>query len=178
MKKIFSLFLSGILIVSCIQSTSNTGDNTQVKPGKTVALSDLFTLTDAEKILGEPAHLKDSSTSYKNRLIIFQTSFEANEKKADEVKTGVIYILAEEYDNVSSAHNKYISIKKANEGHEGIKTLENHGDEAYFHSDYENFYFVMIRKDARVFTMKVNKITTATSLDEFNAIAKKIADTL
>lgn len=49
------------------------------------------------------------------------------------------------------------------------------GDEAYFQGS-ENFHFIMVRKGDRIFVMKVNKITSKTSLDEFMLTAKNIAN--
>ncbi|MGV8093724.1 MAG: hypothetical protein AB2L24_17840, partial [Mangrovibacterium sp.] len=72
----------------------------------------------------------------------------------------------------------YASIKTANEGHEGIKILDDIGDEAYFHSDGENFYFILVRKGEKVLRMKVSKITGKTSLNQFNLIARNITASL
>ena len=52
------------------------------------------------------------------------------------------------------------------------------GDEAYFHSDGQNFYFIIVRKGEKMFRIKVNKITSTTSLKEFNMIAKNITASL
>ena len=56
----------------------------------------------------------------------------------------------------------------------GIKTLKNMGDEAYFHTDNQNFYFIMARKGNRMIRMKVNKVTSKTSLEQFYAAAQKM----
>lgn len=93
-------------------------------------------------------------------------------------KTGAVYYLFEQYEDVSSAHEQYSFIKTANEDHEGVKVLHNIGDEAYFHSDYQNFYFIIVRKGEKMFNMKVNKITSRTSLNEFNLVARNLADAL
>ncbi|MFI5212130.1 MAG: hypothetical protein ACHQIH_04550, partial [Ignavibacteria bacterium] len=90
----------------------------------------------------------------------------------------VIYYLFEKYDNVSFAQKHYTSIKTSNKDHEGFKVLYGIGDEAYLHSDYENFYFIIVRKGEKIFNMKVNKITSKTSLNEFNSIAKNLAAAL
>ena len=52
------------------------------------------------------------------------------------------------------------------------------GDEAYFHSDGENFYFILVRKGLKMIRMKVNKITSNTSVAEFNRVARKITEAL
>ena len=56
----------------------------------------------------------------------------------------------------------------------GIEIIHNLGDEAYFHSAKVHFYFIMVRKGKNVFNIKVNKITSSTSLKEFNKIANRI----
>jgi hypothetical protein len=138
----------------------------------------LFTLRDAEKILGEPAHLTDSSSAFKENRSSFLSSYFANAIDSISGKTGAIYFLFEKYEQIHAAQKKYSSIKSANEGHEGIKVLHDVGDEAYFHSDGQNFYFIMVRKGKNVFNIKVNKITSNTSLDEFNRVARNITGSL
>ena len=136
--------------------------------------NNLLTLSDAEKILGEQSSLTDSSSTIKEDVLTYLCAYTANSKDQKTGKTGAIYFLFEQYDEISSAQKKYSSIKVANENHEGIKIINDIGDEAYFHTDGQNFYFIMVRKDEKVFNMKVNKITSKTSLDEFYLIAKKI----
>ncbi len=65
---------------------------------------------------------------------------------------------------------------KANEDH-GISVMDL-GDESYFHTDSVNFYFIMVRKNRKVFNMKVNKITSFTSPEQFKLVARKITDAL
>jgi len=139
--------------------------------------SDLFTRSDAEKILGEQAHLKDSSSTVNGKASLYSGAYFADAAEPETGKRGCIYFTFEKYDQISAAKKKYAFIKTANE-HSGIKTLDNMGDEAYFHTDGQNFYFIMVRKEKNVFNMKVNKITSKTSLDEFNRISKKITDQL
>lgn len=152
--------------------SDSTSSNEKVDP------QNLFTISEAEKILGEPAHLSDSSTVISEKEKIYKCSYTADSTDKKSGKTGVIYVLFEEYNQLSDAEEKYSSTKKANENHEGIKTLDELGDEAYFHSDGENFYFIMARKGKNVLIMKVNKTTGFTSLDEFNKVAKKIIESL
>jgi hypothetical protein len=140
--------------------------------------NNLFTKTDAEKILGEPAHLTDSAFTIKKDTTEYRSTYTANANDPKTGKTGVIYFIVEQYAFLSSAKNNYNFIKTANEKHEGVKILHDLGDEAYFHSDGENFYFILVRKADKMFRIKVNKITSTTSLDGFNAISKKITAAL
>ncbi len=137
-----------------------------------------FSKSDAEKILGEKAHLTDSSSTIKKDTLEIKSAYTANSKDQKTGKTGVIYFMIEEYDQDSSAKNAYNFIKVANENHEGVKTVHDMGDEAYFHSDGQNFYFILVRKGKIMFRIKVNKTTSHTSLNEFNLVSKKISDDL
>ena len=190
MKKTFYSLTMVATILGCGQSTLS-GDNkgeqsttdTVIKrevnqPDSSIYLNKLFTLSDAEKILGEQASLTDSSTTIKGNILTYSCAYLANAKDSKSGKIGSIYFLFEKYDEISSAKKEYSSIKAANENHEGVKVLHDIGDEAYFHSDGQNFYFIMVRKGQNVFNMKVNKITSKTSLDEFNLIAKNITNAL
>lgn len=189
--KIFSIFL---LLNSCSgnakrePSPLNNRESQQLsstlfseakknKSDSTINLADLFPLTDAEKILGEAAHLSDSASAFPSGTLRYSCAYFANARDLKSGKTGSVYFFIEDYGELAAAREKYSFIKTANED-QGIKTLKDLGDEAYFHSDNQNFYFIMVRKDKIVFNMKVNKITNNTSLDEFNPIAKKITEAL
>jgi len=193
MRKIFCLIIGTLTQLGCDQLTTSGNNNdhqnygqkadtvTNVKVNQlqsSIHGNNLFKLSQAEKILGEPAYLKDSASSINADVSIYSCSFMADSTDQKSGKKGAIYFLFEQYNQVVSAKKKYSFIKTANENHEGIKVLHDIGDEAYFHSDNQNFYFIMVRKGAKVFNMKVNKITSKTSLDEFSSIAKNIADAL
>ena len=137
-----------------------------------------FSKSDAEKILGEKAYLSDSLSTIKKDTLEIKTAYTAISEDQKTDKTGVIYFMIEKYRHDSSAKNAYNFIKVANENHEGVKIIHDMGDEAYFHSDGHNFYFFLVRKGNIMFRIKVNKITSHTSLNEFNLISKKISDAL
>jgi hypothetical protein len=158
-------------------SGTDTAASTHVNDRPAAVSSSLVTLADAEKILGEPASLTDSATSAGKDVFTYSCAYTANAKDPKSEKTGNVYFLIQRYERLPSAQNRYTSTRKANENH-GIEDLAGVGDEAYFHTDKENFYFVMVRKGATVLTMKVNKITSTTSLDAFHSVARKITDAL
>ena len=137
-----------------------------------------FSKSDAEKILGEKAYLSDGSSTVKKDTLEIKRAYTAHSTDQKTGKTGVIYFMIEKYDQDSSAKKAYNFIKVANENHEGVKIIHDMGDEAYFHSDGKNFYFILARKGKIMFRIKVNKITSHTSLNEFNLISKKISDAL
>ena len=140
--------------------------------------ANLFTLPEAERILGEKAQLTDSSSTTKDNVLIYQCSYTAHSPDQKTGKTGAVYFMLEQYKENEAAHQAYASIKSSNENHEGVKVLNDLGDEAYFHSDEENFCFILVRKGKKMIRIKVNKITSKTSLSEFHLIARNITNSL
>lgn len=140
-------------------------------------LSGLFTLSDAEKILGEKAHLANDTLAIKKDVSTYACTYIANAKDQKTSNTGVLYVILEDHPQLSSAKQVYNAIKTANENHDGVKVLDDIGDEAYFHSD-GNFCFILARKGTGILRMKVNKVTSKTSLNEFNQVAKELIELL
>lgn len=176
-----------LLFTACAQKDVNTAGEqvnnnpptTQVNNTNTqsssVQLNKLFSEADAENILGEPAHVTDSTQGSQQGITAYRSAYTAD---AQSSRVGAIYFLVEEYSRIPDAQTKYSFIKASNENSAGFKVLEDLGDEAYFHSDNENFYFFMVRKGNRVANLKVNKITPKTSLDDFNRVSHELANKL
>ncbi len=186
------IILSTLILLRCGNTASP--DHSQLRPeqalvkdssAKDLAIladsirpENLFTLADAAKILGEPAQLTDSSTVVNENVATYKCAFFAKSPDEKTGKTGAVYFMFEQYNYIASAAKEYASIKKSNENHQGVRVLQNLGDEAYFHSDEKNFYFILVRKAGKMFRIKVNKITSKTSVDSFNETAKKITGAL
>jgi hypothetical protein len=189
MKHFFYIVIISLIVGACGDSSEPVKQKSDESMAEVVAgeivnevsssvnNGNLLTLADAEKILGEPAYLKDSSSTRNNNAYTFSSSYMATARDPENGKTGAIYFLYEKYNDDAAAHKKYLDIKTANADN-GIKERGDLGDEAYFHSDGTNFYFMMIRKGPYVLTMKVNKITRKTSLDEFNKVAGELVQRL
>ena len=191
MKLTFTYLMTVLLILGCGQATNqdvnqkvstskiDTGITTKSADNKdSFFQTNFFTESDALAILGESGHLIDSSSKIKEDTLEYRSAYEANSIDQKSGKKGIVYFMIEQYSTISSAQNAYKSIKTANEKHEGVKVLAGLGDEAYFHSDGQNFYFVLLRKEKKMFRIKLNKITNNTTLVNFNLIAKKVAATL
>lgn len=119
------------------------------------------------------ARLIDSSWTISDSVSKYNCAYTGISKDGETGKAGKLYFLFEQFARDSSAIKAYAFIKHGNEKH-GIKVLHDLGDEAYFHTDGTNFYFIIVRKGNRMFNMKVNKITGTTSLDEFLRVARNI----
>lgn len=85
--------------------------------------------------------------------------------------------MIEDYAEIESAKKTYSGIMESNRKN-GINELKDLGDEAYFHTDNKNFYFILVRKGTKVLRMKVNKITNTTSREAFDSVANKITAAL
>jgi len=160
-------------------------------PLSTTDIRNLFTVSDAEKILGESAHLTDSGSTIqgvaskhtvndsvspiKKEASTYRCAYEANSKDKKTGRTGIVYFLFEQYPRVSSATTVYSYYKRTNENNPGFKELHDLGDEAWFGN---NPLFVYVRKGNKIFVMKVNKMTSLTSLNGFNLVVKHITAAL
>ena len=163
-----------------------------IKYADTVSLAKIksvLTLSAAEKILGEPAHLADSASTIagvaskssvydsvfpvKKTASSYKCAYEANIEDQKTGRTGKVYFLVEQYPDVSSAATVYSYYKRSNQTHPGFKERHDVGDEAYFG---DNPYAIYVRKGNKIFGIKVNKRTSKTSLEGFNQVIKKIAE--
>jgi hypothetical protein len=135
----------------------------------------LFTINEAVRILGEPAHLSDSATAFEDNVTLYKCTFTADTLDPAG-KLGNVYFMYEEYGDVRSAEKVYRDIHRDNKGHDGVEVIDNLADEAYFHTDSENFCFVLVRKANRMIRLKVNKLTSNTSLDDFHSVTREMAD--
>ena len=183
----------------CLQQSSESFNDaaarspvfTAIKVSDSVPLAkikSMFILGAAEKILGEPAHLVDSvSTAAGSRrenspndsvLPIKRTAsswgcaYEANAEDKKTGRTGKLFFKIEQYPSISSAMAVYSFYKRSNETHPGFKVRHDLGDEAWFGNSPFSVY---VRKGNKIFGIKVNKMTSRTSLDGFNLVIKKIA---
>jgi len=172
-------FLFLLTLLSCQPASNNDNvDNTHTESadwGDSIALQNLFTRQQAERILGESMHVTDSTLTKEDALIVFKSTYTAADT-AEGGKIGNLYVMIEHYRYIESARQTYTSIYQSNQEHEGIEVLQGVGDEAYFHSDGENFLFVLARKGGKVLRMKVNKITSHTSRAEFDQVTKEVVE--
>ena len=148
----------------------------------------LFTLPDAEKILGEPSHLvdsgyrapgvgredspKDSVLPIKKTASSWGCSYEAKVQDEKTGRTGKIYFVVEQYPQASSATTVYSYYRRSNETHPGFKALQGPGWEGW-HGNSP--LFVYLKKENRVLIMKVNKMTSKTSASGFDEVVEKVA---
>jgi hypothetical protein len=150
----------------------------EIQPDSVATAPMLLTLSYAEKIMGEPSELTCNTFIKKEDTLEYKCDYTAISKNEITGKTGKLYFMYEIYASVAAAENAYTSIYKANSGHQGVEIVTGIGDEAYYHSDGKNFYFSLVRKDEKMFRMKLNKVTSHSSEADFKEVTKLIADGL
>jgi len=133
--------------------------------------------SDAERILGLPAKETDHLSKEKDGVSRFECTFTATEN-ADANRISHLYYVYEQYKNAASAHDVYQGILSANNGMSGQKQLDRLGDEAWLHTDSENFELLIFRKNNHMVRMKINKLTDRTSVPELLSVMRRMADTL
>jgi hypothetical protein len=130
----------------------------------------ILTLTGAERILGEEGHLDEAVSYLDGNTKVYSSKYSSSKKDEKSWKTGTLYFMIEEYENIEAARISYESIRAANERAAGVVPLSGVGNEAYFHSDGENFLFVLIRNENLMIRMKVNKTTSHTDEAAFREV--------
>jgi hypothetical protein len=89
-----------------------------------------------------------------------------------------LYVL-EEFQNADSSRKAYANILAQNENMLGSKKFNEIGDQAFLHTDNENFLMIISRKDNKILRLKVNRrLTSMTSLNELQNVSKAIIEAL
>ena len=133
--------------------------------------------SDAERILGLPAKETDHLSKQKDGVSRFECTFTATEN-ANAESVSHLYYIYEQYKSATQAHDVYQGILSANRGMPGQKQLDTLGDEAWLHTDSENFDLLIFRKNNHMVRVKINKITDKTSLPELMNVMSRMAATL
>ncbi|MEO8512864.1 MAG: hypothetical protein ABI543_04850 [Ignavibacteria bacterium] len=176
--RVLIFITTAALIMLSISQTGTSTPYNKLNKEYDSLISAILTLPNAEKILGEDAHLTESTITIKDDVTKHQLAYIADSLDKKSGKTGAVYFRLDDYKDIASAHKIYRKFFNENKDHDGIKVLKDVGDEAYFHSDGENFYYISIRKGNKLIIMKVNKITSKTSLDDFNSLLRSITGKL
>jgi len=195
MRQISSFCISALLAFGLTSLCAQPAPRSANKKGPytliTIDVRDLFTLSDAEKILGEPAHLVDSAFKaagagrenspndsvlhIKKTASSWGCAYEANAEDEKTGRTGKVYFIIDEYPDISSAMTVYSYYKRSNETHPGFKEFHDLADEGWTGNSPVSVY---MRKGNNLVGIKVNRPTSKTSTDGFNKVVKNIAAAL
>jgi len=178
--EIFATYIAAMIsLFPACSKTISPDDDTQpcsIEADSTAIASKLITLSFAEKIMGEPAKLTCNTFIKKGDTLEYKCDYTALSQDEISKKTGKLYFMYEVYGSAAAAENAYTFFYKANSGNEGIEIVQGLGDEAYYHTDGNNFYFFLVRKKEKLLRLKVNKVTSHSSEAEFKKVTKLIVD--
>jgi hypothetical protein len=178
--EIFPVYLvvATVLLSGCAKSAASNEEPCAIEADSVAIASKQLTLSDAEKIMGEPAMLSCNTFTQRGSLPQYQCTYTALSEDDRTGKTGKLYYMSEVYVAEEVARAAYAEIYNANSGHEGVEIVSGLGNEAYYHSDDENFYFFLVRKNKSMFRLKLNKVTSHSSVESFKEVARLIVDRL
>lgn len=162
-----TIFHSIAFLAIIIGSFSNSIDSVAPTP-------DCLSVGDAEKILGARAKQIESSSEERNHIVRHKCTY-AGQVIPESKQISNLYYVFERYSDPVSAHKTYTDILTGNESMAGQTVLNTIGDEAWFHTDKENFCLLIFRKKNIVVRIKVNKLTSQTSTKALQDICKRIA---
>jgi hypothetical protein len=132
-------------------------------------------VADAEKILGQRAELKETSSGRKAGALRYECSFTAMTPDPKTNAVGNLYYMLIRFDSEQAAKKDFSDLVASNAQQAGQSKLNDIGDEAWFHSDGQNFNLIVVRKGANELRLKINKITSFTSEDRLKSVAKELA---
>lgn len=128
-----------------------------------------LTIQEAERILGEECQLKESGNEAKDG---------GHRYKSTHIGTSgpryALYFIFESYTDESVAKKTFDEFKTSNQSAQGFEMVSNIGEEAFFHTDNENFGLIIARKDNEMVRLKVNKLSSKTSINELKKVAADI----
>ncbi len=165
--KIFIILASSAISLQAFSQVDKAA-NTKDTRGNTVHY---LSRTDAEKILGQPATLTESTVEKSSNVAKYNCTFTANDSMAAGNRTAHLYYAIELYYNEASAKNVYAGIFAQNAAMPNLKKQGGLGDEALLHTDNQNFALLIVRKGAKILRLKVNRLTKRTSERELLAVA-------
>jgi hypothetical protein len=183
MKNILFLILAlSITVISYSQTTTKANINKKTNqitvPDSLLKEFSYPSLSDAEKMLKEPAHLKDSTWDFEGGVWKFKCKYWANTLK-DSVKwirTEMFYAM-EQYKTVSEAKSLFDNFKSENKKTLVVKELKKIGDDAFLVKDVLNNPFILILKNARLYKFKVYNLNRDSTSDELLLLVNKIVTT-
>jgi hypothetical protein len=175
---LYALLVAGLLSNCQKHSDSNEQADpcTTIEADSIAIASKQLTLSDAEQIMGESVMLECNAFRQKTSTLQYTCTYTALSEDQTTGKTGKLYFMSEVYADEDAAKNSYTEIYEANRKHEGVEVVQGLGDEAYYHSDGTNFYFFLVRKGTKMFRLKLNKVTSHSSVTNFKEVARLIVD--
>ena len=173
MKYVLPATLILTLLVSCGPSAEVS--NSEFKASVANRM-DPFKPADALKIIGAPCHQTKCDTVRTNDQLQFISEFTADEPDSLG-RIAVVYYLYTEFDSEIKARNSYLTIREQNLTG-GVQDLAAVGNRAYVHTDTSNFLYAMVQKDRKEIRIKLNKIVTTSTRENFLSVVNRMGEVM
>ncbi|MCX2454183.1 hypothetical protein OQX61_23130 [Pedobacter sp. PLR] len=173
-KLVLILMFSPIYLFACSKSQQNNPLHTNDLSDTSVVFNAAPTKIDVEKILGQSAGLTDQKKEIKDNLIKRSLTYTSLENEPETNRTVNLNYILTKYADSTLARNAYDDVLKSNHNMSGQTSLIGIGNEAWYHSDNENFSVIIVRKGDKLLLMKINKMTRKFSMEELKKVTKRI----
>lgn len=182
MKKFFFLLIVGSLFVSLqIKSNIRFGGNElqemQYLPDSVFVIRNFISVSEAQKIIGQPCYAKDSLIKRTGDYQRYQFNYRATMMDTINHYSISLFFGFEQYKSSADAAHAYSLVKTEDEKTLKVIPLSHLGDEAFLCPDAETYPFIMIRKSSRVYKLKLHYLSTPQSLEALKAAASRIVAT-
>ena len=180
LRYLFIVILLSVSLFCFAQSNTSTGEVSKPVPhGPHVPDSSLqafhsLSFYDAKKILAQPPYLNDSIWEFNGGIWKYKCVYVGNFKDSITQQKPRMYFGFEHYKKTVDAKIFYDLIKKENAKTSSVISLDQLGDEAFLTKDALNGPFIMIRKDKKIFKLRLYNITSDSSVNELQVFAKKL----
>ncbi|MBK5279491.1 MAG: hypothetical protein JJE09_11585 [Bacteroidia bacterium] len=134
-----------------------------------------LTLEEAERILGESCLLEEDTSLTTNGGHKYKSTYRAHSSNKKSDNKVALYFSFESYKDETSAKEIFNTFKVSNQAHNGFEMLSL-GDESFFQTDSKNFCVIIVRKENEMVLLKVNKLTSKTSVAELKKIAANVIE--
>jgi len=181
MKKSILLFFSISLSVLCWAqsiSTSEMGENSKKDNRNDTLLCPFkfISKSDAEKIFGQPAFLKDSLLKYYQGYLRarLQFNYKSNFKDSVTGQISTLFFGLEQYDQLDGAKRSYNHMRVENEKLSKVSALNEIGEESFMVIDQLDNPLIVFRKDKKIFKLNLFHRNDNASLEELQKLARRI----
>lgn len=178
-RKINLTLVAIVLTIFCFAQSKLAPEKSTAQTQKSLADSLFYpfkfiSLSEAEKIIGHPAHLKDSLRKFTEGYFRLQFTYRSNVKDSIKNTFGSLFFGFEQYPQTSGATRAFSLIKAENEKSNTLTMMNQLGDEGFLINDQFNNPFIMIRKGNRIYKLRLVNVEGKTSANDLQLLAKKI----
>ena len=148
-------------------------ENVYIQNDTEAIAANILNQYEAEKIMGEAVRLAENTFTKQGDTLVYKCAYSARTSDAAKEMPAYLGMMIQEFATEALATQAFADIKQSNTDPTMVETVFNLGSEAYFYTDnpQRNFYFILVRKQHKLFRMKLNVVTSKASLEAFKMFA-------